>query len=52
MVSFYKNERPGLISFRQFQAFRDMTEVVIGSYDALDDQLDLSVGFPIFWRGE
>lgn len=50
-VSFHKNERPGLISFAQFQAFRDMNEVIIGSYDALEDQLDLKVGFPIFWRG-
>lgn len=50
-VSFHKNERPGLISFSQFQAFRDLSEVVIGSYDALNDNLDLTVGFPIYWRG-
>lgn len=50
-VSFHKNERPGLITFSQFQAFRDMNEVIIGSYDALSEQLDLSVGFPIIWRG-
>lgn len=50
-MSFNKNERPGLISFSQFQAFRDMNEVIIGSYDALNDELDLKVGFPIFWRG-
>lgn len=50
-VSFHKNERLGLISFSQFQAFRDMNEVPIGSYDALNDVLDLKVGFPIFWRG-
>lgn len=50
-VSFHKNERPGLISFSQFQAFRDMNEVIIGSYDALNDSLDLKVGFPIYWRG-
>lgn len=50
-MSFHKNERPGLISFSQFQAFRDMNEVIIGSYDALNDELDLKVGFPIFWRG-
>jgi len=50
-VSFHKNERPGLISFSQFQAFRDMNEVIIGCYDALIDHLDLKVGFPIFWRG-
>lgn len=28
-----------------------MNEVIIGSYDALNDELDLKVGFPIFWRG-
>lgn len=28
-----------------------MNEVVIGSYDALNDELDLKVGFPIYWRG-
>lgn len=50
-MSFHKNERLGLISFSQFQAFRDMNEVPIGSYDALNDILDLKVGFPIFWRG-
>lgn len=30
---------------------RNNTEVVIGSYDALADKLDLSVGLPIHWRG-
>lgn len=50
-MSFHKNERPGLISFSQFQAFRGMSEVIIGSYDALNDNLDLKVGFPISWRG-
>lgn len=50
-VSFHKNERLGLISFSQFQAFRDMSEVIIGSYDALNDDLNLKVGFPIYWRG-
>ena len=50
-MSFHKNERPGLITFSQFQAFRDMNEVIIGSYDSLNDELDLKVGFPIFWRG-
>lgn len=28
-----------------------MNEVIIGSYDALNDSLDLKVGFPIYWRG-
>lgn len=28
-----------------------MSEVIIGSYDALNDELDLKVGFPIIWRG-
>lgn len=50
-VSFEKNERPGLITYFQFQAFRDENEVIIGSYDALRRELDLKVGFPVFWRG-
>ncbi|KAG9510364.1 Gamma-aminobutyric acid type B receptor subunit 2, partial [Fragariocoptes setiger] len=50
-VSFRKNERPGLITFRQFQVSRDVSEVTIGSYDALNEILDLNVGFPISWRG-
>lgn len=28
-----------------------MSEVIIGNYDALNDDLDLKTGFPIFWRG-
>lgn len=39
------------MSFSQFQAFRGFSEVVVGSYDALADKLDLEVGFPIYWRG-
>lgn len=51
-VSFDKNERPGLITFSQFQAHQESrSEVVIASYDALEDKLDFEVGFPIFWRG-
>lgn len=50
-MSFHKNERPGMITFSQFQQYREMNEVTIGSYDALEDHLDLNVGYPIIWRG-
>ncbi|XP_035208128.1 gamma-aminobutyric acid type B receptor subunit 2-like isoform X2 [Stegodyphus dumicola] len=47
-VSFVKNERRGQILLKQFQ---NGSEVKIGEYDPITDELDLSKGAPIIWSG-
>ncbi|XP_022240453.1 gamma-aminobutyric acid type B receptor subunit 2-like [Limulus polyphemus] len=48
-VSFIRNERRGLILLKQFQGG---TEKKIGEYDSIANNLDLSKGTTIKWRGD
>ncbi|XP_051168791.1 gamma-aminobutyric acid type B receptor subunit 2 isoform X2 [Leptopilina boulardi] len=47
-VRFYDNERKACILLKQFQSG---SEVKVGEYDGIMDNLDLSKGHPLLWRG-
>ncbi|XP_043477388.1 gamma-aminobutyric acid type B receptor subunit 2 [Leptopilina heterotoma] len=48
-VRFYDNERKACILLKQFQSG---SEVKVGEYDGITDNLDLSKGHPLLWRGK